>query len=93
MTISPEAQAIFREMLADYDEGAFLRVGQIPCGGGCCGARLIFGVTIDEDFSEEGDARLDVDGLTVVMDKNLLCEADAISITVDPEKGVVVSRG
>ena len=91
MIISPEAKNVFQEMLESSDEG-FLRVGQITAGGGC-GAKILFGCSIDEEFNEEDDVRFDVDGIPVVMDKNLAGEFDTISISIDPEKGVVVSRG
>ena len=88
MKVSEEAKSHFREFLEDTDEG-FIRVGQISVGGGWS-SKIILGVSIEEDFNEDDDVRIDVDGIPFALEKGFSEHADKISIDVDPDKGIVV---
>lgn len=48
-------------------------------------------MTLDDTFDEEDDLRLEIDGLPVVVDKALHTSLENAVITVEPDKGIVVS--
>lgn len=89
MIITPEAREQLLKFLQDCDE-SFIRVGRQALGGGCS-VKLSLGVTLDEDFDEEDDLKLDIDGLPVVIDKNLAEAMERARISFEEGKGVVVS--
>ena len=89
MKISAEAKTFLRDAL--YDDECFVRVGQITVGGACC-AKLILGVTIDEEFDEDEDIRQEIDGLPVVISRQLNDTLKDISLDFVPDKGVVVNH-
>ena len=88
MIVSNEAKKYFEEFLSDYDEG-FIRVGRICVGGGWS-SKIILGVSIEEDFNDDDDIRIEIGGLPFALDKSLSNIADKIRIEVDPDKGIVV---
>lgn len=88
MNIVPEAQDFLRELLADNSE-AFIRVGRVTVGGGCC-AKINLGVTIDENFNEDDDIRQDVNGIPVVTEKAFSNLFTDVRIEIEPDQGLVV---
>lgn len=90
MKISAEARTCLAEFLEDAED-SFIRVGQTTVGGGCC-SRLILWVSIDDEFHEDDDLRMDVDGIPVVIDRHLNERLGEISIDVDPDKGIVINH-
>lgn len=90
MKVSAEAKKLLSEFLEDNEEG-FIRVGRVTVGGGCC-AKILLGVSVDEDFNEEDDLKFEVDGLPVVIEKSLNEQLKDISIEVDPDSGIVVKH-
>ena len=90
MKISAEARTCLAEFLEDAED-SFIRVGQTTVGGGCC-SRPILGVSIDDEFHEDDDLRMDVDGIPVVIDRHLNERLGEISIDVDPDKGIVINH-
>ena len=92
MEVTPEAREKLREFLDDYGDGGFVRVSRLVAGGGCC-ARISLGVALDEDRDEENDLAFTLDGLPVVIDKNLHTTFPDIRIAFDEDNGIVVSQG
>lgn len=90
MKISPEAKIFLAEFLED-NEGGFLRISQITVGGGCC-AKLVLGVSIDSEFNANDDLKLDIEGLLIVIEKDLHKRFNDISIEISPESGLVVKH-
>lgn len=91
MHITPEAREKLKEFLEDCD-GSFIRVGRQTVGGGCS-LKISLGVTLDDAFDENDDIKLDVDGLTVVIDKNLREPLESAVISLEEGKGITVSCG
>lgn len=48
-------------------------------------------MTLDDAFDEEDDMRIEVDGLAVVMERAMQDALEKATISIDPEKGVVIS--
>jgi len=48
-------------------------------------------VTLDDDFNEEDDLRLEVDGLPVVIERSMQDALQNATVAFDPDKGIVVS--
>jgi Fe-S cluster assembly iron-binding protein IscA len=90
MHVTPEAREKLREFLRDYDDG-FVRVARVTTGGACC-AKLTLGVTFDEERDEANDLLFTIDGLPVVIEKDLHESLPDVFIAFDREKGIVVSR-
>jgi Fe-S cluster assembly iron-binding protein IscA len=92
MEVTQEAREKLREFLDDYGDGGFVRVSRLMTGGGCC-AKLSLGVALDEDRDEENDLAFTLDGLPVVIEKNLHAAFPDIRIAFDENDGIVVSPG
>lgn len=90
MQISSEALDAMRDSLEGYDNG-FIRVSQMAVGGGCC-SKLLLGVTLDEEFNDEEDIRLEEGGLPIVIEKQLYNTLKDLRINLDPEEGIVVTH-
>ena len=87
MQITGEAQEILKEILEENEEG-FIRVGKLSIGAGCS-LKIKLGVTIDEFFDDEDDIRLDVDGLPIVVEKNLQDSLEDAIVSIG-EEGITV---
>lgn len=88
MKITREAQELLKDILADNEVG-FIRVGKLTTGAGCS-LKIKMGVTVDESFDEEDDVGLVVDGLPIVVEKNLQDSLEGATISID-EEGIAVS--
>ncbi|WP_027176528.1 MAG: hypothetical protein ACEB74_15035 [Desulfovibrio aminophilus] len=89
MRITPEAKEKMIEFL-DGCGDSFIRVGRQACGGGCS-VKLNLGVTLDDAFDEKEDMKLDIDGLTIVVDRILYESMRDAVISIEEGKGIVVS--
>ncbi|NNK93858.1 MAG: hypothetical protein HKP41_05855 [Desulfobacterales bacterium] len=57
--------------------------------GAGCSLKSTLGVTIDESFDEDDDIRLEVDGLPIVVEKNLQDSLEEAIISIG-EEGIAV---
>ena len=89
MKLTPEAKEKLEAFLQDYDDG-FVRVARLATGGACC-TKLTLGVTLDEEKDEANDLSFSVDGLPVVVEKELYESLKDVCIAFDPDKGITVS--
>jgi len=89
MKISAAAHSFLSDALSD--EESFIRVGLITVGG-ACSAKMVLGVSIDEDFNDEDDLRMMIDGLPVTITKQLNETVKDICLDFDPAKGVTISH-
>ena len=48
-------------------------------------------MTLDDSFDEEDDLKLDVEGLTVVIERAMQDALENATISIDPNQGVIVS--
>ena len=89
MNITPAAKEKLVEFLQDYDDG-FVRVGRLTSGGACC-AQLTLGVTLDDEKDEDNDYAFSVEGLPVVVEKDLYDSLKDSVIDYDQSKGITIS--
>ncbi len=87
MKITLEAQEILKDILED-NEGGFIRIGRLTIGAGCS-IKIKLGATIDESFDEGDDIRQEVDGLPIVVEKNLQDSLEEATIGIGDE-GITV---
>ena len=88
MKITQEAQELLEDVLADNEDG-FIRLGRLTVGAGCS-VEIKLGVTVDESFDEDHDIRLEIDGLSIVVEKSLQDSLEGATISID-EEGIAVS--
>lgn len=88
MKITREAQELLEDVLADNEDG-FIRLGRLTVGAGCS-VEIKLGVTVDESFDEDHDIRLEIDGLSIVVEKSLQDSLEGATISID-EEGIAVS--